>query len=188
MKNWTSLGILFIALVFAACGNQENGQENGAEETAQPTIEELKQKISEKEEVLFNETRMVDPEKGMEMIGLYQDFANLYPDEKETPRYLYLAADIAGAINKPKIKVDNYKRILEKYPNYKGKDNVVYLLAFTLDAELNFRDEARKYYEETVKTGADTNLVRDAKIRLETIDSLTFDQLQEKIISGQLLN
>jgi tetratricopeptide (TPR) repeat protein len=93
------------------------------------------------------------------------------------------AADIATAINKPLVKEKNYKRILEKYPDYPKTEIVTYLLAFTLDADLNDREQAKGYYQKIIDTAKDTNFVRDAKIRMSNIDSLTYDQFIEKIIS-----
>jgi outer membrane protein assembly factor BamD (BamD/ComL family) len=178
MKHFNLLLFFSLVFFFASCGN--GSKENA--ETAKPTEEGMRAEIKKMEDSLFT-SNTLDPEKANAMIGKYNDFADLYPESKEAPEYLMKAADIATAINKPLVKEKNYKRILEKYPDYPKAEIVTYLLAFTLDADLNDREQAKGYYQKIIDTAKDTNFVRDAKIRMSNIDSLTYDQFIEKIIS-----
>ncbi|HRE74501.1 MAG TPA: hypothetical protein PK637_06150 [Flavobacteriales bacterium] len=170
--------ILFVALsaLFIACGS-------GNEPEAR-TEEKLRQEIKAMEDSLFGSTAAFNKEAAEKMIALYMDFANEFPKAKEAPDYLLKAADVATAVNKPRIKEDCYKRIIENYPDFNRLDAVKYLLAFTLDAELNNREEAKTWYNEVIKTVKDTNFVRDSKVRMNTIDSLNYDQFIEMIISN----
>lgn len=176
--------VLSIA-VFAACGSKENEVED--EKNDPHSKEKMQEDIKEMEKSLFSNTGTIaDEDKAMKMIALYSDFVGLYPEDPNCPRYLFLAADIAGGINKPKIRVQNYTKILEKYPDYDKNGSVEYLLALTYDADLDQREDAKKHYGSVIKNGKDTNLVRDAGIRMQTIDSLSYNQWMEKLVSQPL--
>lgn len=170
--------ILSLTIFFFACGNENNTDEREAKPLTQ---EEFLVEIKAMEKSLFSSMTM-NKDSAEKMIALYNDYARNFPEAKEAPDYLYKAADVAGSLNKPKIKVENYKTILEKYPDWSGSGQVHYLLAFTLDAELNQREEAKKYYLDVIANGKDTNFVRDSRYRMTTIDSLTYDEFIDFII------
>lgn len=170
---------------FISCGSDEQAAKQ--EENKPQSKEQMREDIAAMEKELFSASGTIaDENKAMKMIALYTDFVGLYPGEPECPQYLFLACDIAGAINKPRIKVENYKKILENYPDYDKNGSVAYLLAMTYDADMNQREDAKTYYQRVIESGKDTNLVRDAKIRMETIDSLTYSQWMEKLVSQPL--
>ncbi len=178
MKNGFTGMLLLLLLATVSCGEKK------APKTEQ---ERLSEAIASLQDSLFNEQQELNEDKAARMVGLYQEYAEKFPDAPETPKYLFLAADVARALGRYDLRVDNYRKILEKYPDYKGKDLVVFLLATTLDADLNRREEAAFYYNRVVQTVKDTNLVNDARVRLETVDSLTYDQMIERIIRQEIV-
>jgi tetratricopeptide (TPR) repeat protein len=180
MKTGTLIPLLCLALtILSACAGKEvRNEEQVADQAAM--YDEIK--VMEKD--LFNETMTIDEKKAMQMIGKYNDYAELFPDDTNSARFLYLAADIAGGINKPKIKIQNYSKILERYPEFKGREHVTYLLAFTYDYDMNNREEAKKYYNQVLETAKDSNFVRDAKVRLSTIDRMTYQQYLDSIFAN----
>lgn len=179
-KGYIILSV-FILLLTACGGEEQNATENG--ETKVMTIDQFNFRIKHLEAFLYSQTTLEKDSAEM-IIALYNDFAAAYPEDKNAPVYLNKAADVAGAIQKPKIKVQNYKTILEKYPEWPGCDQARYLLAFTLDSDMDRREEAKKYYEEVVAVGKDTNFVRDSKYRLNTIDSMTYNQFVDFIVKS----
>lgn len=179
MKTFKTLASsLALAFAMIACGGEKE---------AVRTEESLRADIKTMEDSLFGSSTTLDKEAAEKMIALYIDFANEFPKAKEAPEYLMKAADVATAINKPRIKEDSYRKIIQNYPDYPRMDAVKYLLAFTLDAELDKREEAKDWYNEVVNTVKDTNFVRDAKVRLKTIDSLNYDQFVNMIINNQVV-
>lgn len=177
MKN--SIVFLF-SLFLLACSSPV---ENDPNEVKLMTQEELLNEIKSLEEGLYSSLTL-DLKKAEQIIAYYNDYATRFPQAKEAPSFLNKAADVAGAIERPKIKVQNYKTILEKYPEWPGCDQVKYLLAFTLDNDMNQREEAKSYYQQVIETGKDSNFVRDSKFRMLTIDSLTYDEFVNQIIGN----
>jgi len=186
IKNFKAMSknlISILALsVLIACGSKDNQEKT--EDVNPHSKEQMQKDITAMEKELFSSNGTIaDEDKAMKMIALYTDFVGLFPDDPNCPKYLFLASDIAGAINKPKIRVQNYTKILENYPSYDKNGSVEYLLAMTYDADLDQREDAKKHYENVIKTGEDSNLVRDATIRMQTIDSLSYSQWMEKLVS-----
>lgn len=171
-----------LLIVLVACGGNNN-----SEEKKEVTEASLKADIKQMEDSLFGANSTLNKESAEKMIAMYMDFAGLYPKTKEAPDYLMKAADVATAINKPSVKEECYKKIINEYPDYPRMDVVKYLLAFTLDAELNQRGEAKEWYNKVVAEVKDTNFVRDAKVRLKSIDSLDYEAFMQMIINQQPL-
>lgn len=178
-KKMINVAMLFSALFLFSCGGEKNPEVVRTEES-------LRAEIKSMEDSLFAPNATLDKESAEKIIALYIDFANEFPKAKDAPDFLLKAADVATAINKPRIKEDSYKKIINNYPDFPKMEAVKYLLAFTLDAELDKRDEAKEWYNEVVHTVKDTNFVRDSKVRLKSIDSLNYDQFVQMIINQNM--
>ncbi len=120
------------------------------------------------------------------LIGLYTKFADSLPNNPKSQMYLVKTADFYGALNMQQQKCELYKSILAKYPTSKDADMITYLLASAYDSDLNNRVEAKKYYNLFIEKFPNSPYINDAKSRLTTIDSLSFNQLQDMIIHNEL--
>lgn len=142
--------------------------------------------IDSLEQVLKNAQGLPDEKTARKMISLYWDFAANYKTDPMAAEYLLRAGDIAGGINDPYLRADCYRYLTDSFPDFKKIENAWYLLAFTYDADLNNREAAKTYYLKVIESAKDTNLIADSKARMQTIDSLTYDEMVEKIISNNL--
>ncbi|HLP11359.1 MAG TPA: hypothetical protein VK177_05445, partial [Flavobacteriales bacterium] len=122
----------------------------------------------------------------LDLISLYTQHADSFPKDKMSPVYLVKAGDFYGSVNLPHEKCNMYKKAVEMYPDFKDADMVQYLYASSLDSDLDNRVEAKKQYELFIQKFPASPYVEDAKARLTTIDSLTFKELQDKIIHQQI--
>ncbi|HYG52156.1 MAG TPA: outer membrane protein assembly factor BamD [Flavobacteriales bacterium] len=122
----------------------------------------------------------------LDLISLYRQYADSFPNDKRSPVYLIKAGDFYGNVNLPHEKCAMYKKVVDLYPDFKDADMVLYLYASTLDSDLDNRAEAKKQYELFVQKFPQSPYAQDAIARLTTIDSLSFNELQEKIIRQQL--
>lgn len=120
------------------------------------------------------------------LIDLYKQFADSLPKDPKSPVYMLRSCDFYGTLQMQKEKCELYRTILEKYPDFKDADMVMYLLASAYDSDLNNRVDAKKYYEAYIEKYPNSIYVPDAKARLTTIDSLSFKELQDMIIHQEL--
>jgi hypothetical protein len=142
--------------------------------------------IDSLEQILKQSEGLPDVKIARKMISMYWDFAQYHKDDPMAPEYLLRAGDIAGGINDPYLRADCYKFLSDSFPKFNKIENAWYLLAFTYDADLNNREAAKPYYLQVIQSAKDTNLVADSKARMQTIDSLTYDELVQKIIGNNL--
>ena len=154
-------------------------------DNSDPKAKRLKT-IDSLEQVLKNAQGLPDEKTARKMISMYWDFASHHKDDPMAAEYLLRAGDIAGGINDPYLRADCYRYLTDSFPDFKKIENAWYLLAFTYDADLNNREAAKSYYLKVIEAAKDTNLVADSKARMQSIDSLTYDEMVEKIISNNL--
>lgn len=120
------------------------------------------------------------------LTSLMQRYVDSLPKDKKSPILLVKISDYYHALNMLPQKARIYKRIIDNYPDFKDVDMITYLYALELDREFNLRDDAKKFYQLYIEKYPDSDYINDAKSRLKTIDSLTFKELEELIVSGKL--
>jgi len=108
-------------------------------------------------------------------------FAGYYPDDAASPDYLLKAADYALALGQPEKSVKILTRIIDEYPNYDRMESVMFNKASHQDFELRDTTNAKNSYREFIAKFPNSDLVDDAKNRIENI-SLTLDELADKFI------
>jgi outer membrane protein assembly factor BamD (BamD/ComL family) len=128
----------------------------------------------------------IDKKNLLLLANLYNKFVDSLPKDPKSPVYLIKAGDFYGTLQMQDKKCEQYKNLLNKYPDFKDADMVMYLLASAYDSDLNNRTEAKKYYELYIEKYPNSIYVGDAKSRLTTIDSLSFKDLENMIIRKEL--
>ena len=118
------------------------------------------------------------------LANLYTRYADSLPKDQKSPVYLVKASDIYHSRGNFVKTCQLYKKVIDEYPHFKDLDMVMYLYAFSLDSELDDRTAAKQQYESYLQKFPKSQYVADAKTRLSTIDSLSFKQLQDKIIQN----
>jgi outer membrane protein assembly factor BamD (BamD/ComL family) len=178
MKNLIVPLITLFSFFITSCGNKKNSPHKAENEIP------LKEQIKTAESTLSP----TNPSKAqlLDLISLYKQYVDSFPKDKLSPTYLIKAGDFYGTINLPNEKGNMYKKAIELYPGFKDADMVQYLYASTLDSDLNKRVEAKKQYELLLEKFPRSIYAADAKERLMTIDSLSFKQLEDKIIREQM--
>ena len=172
--------ILFITLMVFGCGEQKK-----KENATKPALKTLVQKIAEAEKNI-NPNEPIDRTIALNLANMYQHFADSLPKDIKAPIYLLKASDYYSSVNMHSQKCHIYRNIIENYPNFKDVDMVQYLYASSLDSDFDERAEAKKQYQIYLDKYPNSTYVNDAKSRLESIDKLSFKELQEKIIKGEL--
>jgi len=85
------------------------------------------------------------------------------PDAKDSPEYLFKAAEVAHTIKSYNKTFDLYDWLLEKYPKYEKSPTALFLKGYVLDNELKKYDEAEKLYDEFLQKYPNSDLVDDVK-------------------------
>lgn len=166
-----------LGIMLVACGEKKAEQESIATGNNQ-----LAEKIKAEEATL--DMNKPQPQKMEALIQLYKRYADSLPKDPASPVYLMKAGDLYHAQGQHAMKCQMYRTIIDKFPDFKDMDMTMYLYASALDSDLDQRSEAKKYYQLYVEKFPKSIYAGEAQSRLTTIDSLSFRQLEERIIKN----
>jgi TolA-binding protein len=166
---------LFLAatLFMCACGNDEKTAEKSV-----VSRQELIEAIKRGEKELYASME-IDNAKANITLANYVEFANQFPDDTLTPVFLFKAAEIGTATAQYPQAYEYYKKITDKYPNYKLVQESLYLQAYLLDNFLNDDEKARIVYEQVIQKYPDSHFAKDAKNAINNLGK-TDEQLIEE--------
>lgn len=173
--------VLILFAILASCGTKKKEETNPHVQPAKPLTEQIQvaeKKIDINKPLVKNDI--------LALIGLYEHYADSLPKDPKSPEYLLKSSDYYSALGMHSQKCHLYRKIIKNFPDFKDIDMVQYLYASSLDSDFDERKLAKTEYETYIQKYPNSIYVNDAKARLETIDNLTFTELQEKIISGEL--
>ncbi len=143
-------------------------------------LEDAKKNISSQEESLFpDEMTMIDKQKADELISAYDDFATTYPEDNQSPEFLFKAGDLALNLNKPNKAIAFFNRILSEYPDFDKVPQCVFLKAYIYENSLFDLDKAKIIYEEFIKRFPDDEFADDAEVSLKNLGKSPEELIKE---------
>jgi len=159
--------LFFVIAVFAGCTSSEN-----------KALEAIKQK----ESTLYSEDTKnfkFDEKQARETIAAYEDFAQKFPESKQTPEMLLKAADLHRSVKEYDLALNLYKTIETQYPDFEKMAQVIFLEGFVYENELFKLEKAKERYELFLKNYPDHELADDVRFSLQNLG-----KSPEEIIKG----
>jgi hypothetical protein len=99
----------------------------------------------------------------------YVDFAMAYPDDEQTPEFMFKAAQRSIVLQQDNEAVDLLLQISSKYPKSNYVEDATFLMAYTYENNLHDLVRAKAAYEEFLQKFPNGELAQDAKISLENL-------------------
>jgi len=177
-----SLIILFAALLIAlwsSCdsGSGSNGKTN--KETLIEQISELEQKLHDTEA----ENPKLNHVEALEVVKLYKQFADSFPKDETTPKYLFKGGEVSIGLGQYPLAVQFFERINKNYPDYTKAPDCIYLVGFVYDEYLNNEERAKDAYEKVIKEYPDHRFAQDARAAINNLgksDEELIEMFKEK--------
>lgn len=137
----------------------------------EPSHDELAATIDSIETSLLDATRLesVDTAEGNNIIRLYTKFADTYPDDTLTAKYLHNAAKVACGMDRIDEMTEFYDRVIDNYPDYSQLAECYYEKGIALD-NAGRKEEARQAYQEFLENYPDHFLANDIRMALPLLD------------------
>lgn len=156
MKTLKLLSVLaLISIYFAACG---------------PSKEKYETNIKKLEKNLFSEKNTsINKTKAKELINAYIEFAEKFPTDSNSAKYLFNAADISMNILESDKAISIYNRIINDYPNFKKAPECLFLKGFVYENNLHDLEKAKTIYLEFLDKYPNNDFADDAKISIENL-------------------
>ncbi len=171
MNKAVSLIIIILTFIFVQQACTHNKSTLKKEKQAQ--VEAL-------EKQLYQTSKgIIDKKKAANMIHLYQNYANTFPQDSLSPQYLFRAADISLNVFHSDATIALFDKIMKDYPNFEGSPQLLFLKAFTYDYYMHKTDSASIYYHAFLNKYPKHPFAQDAKMSLEQLG-----KSPEEVIKG----
>lgn len=177
-----TLSSFIILLVIVSCGDQNTSNE-GKEGLSD---EDRKEQISIIESLhhdAMNATTKEDAKKASEeLLTTCLSFIEDFPRDPNCAEYMFMAAKAANGLKRYKESLVLLDRMTKVYSDYENLIEVYFLYAFTLDEDLNEKDEAKKAYTKLITKYPGEPLSKQAEVLMEQLylsDEELIEQLME---------
>jgi tetratricopeptide (TPR) repeat protein len=97
------------------------------------------------------------------------EFADAFPQDNRCPDYLFIASRAANGLGEYDNSLKYLNRIKKGYRGYVKMPEVYFLYAFTLDEELDRKEDAKNAYMELINTFPDDPLSAQASILMDQL-------------------
>ena len=144
-----------------------------------PKKEKLENEISQHEEVVFNDEMGLVDTVATELLKNYREFAELYPEDKNTPSILYKGADLANGLGMPTLAIDMYGQVYQEFPEYEKAPLSLFIAAFIQENQMRNLDEAKALYEKFLEDYPNHQLTPDVKVTLKNLGKTPEEIIQE---------
>jgi len=166
MKTIKTIGyLLLLALIVISCSS--------------PKEDKLTEIKTMEDELFSDESQMIDHQKANELIVVYESYANEFPEDLETPAYLFKAGDMAMNLNMPRKAIDIFDKILNNYPDFEKAPQCLFLKGYVYENDLRDLQTAKKLYEEFLVKYPDDEFADDAEISIKNLGKSPEDLIKE---------
>lgn len=111
----------------------------------------------------------INRQNALRFVDAAEAFALMKPTSKNTPKYLYQAAEIARSLRTMPKAMSLYDWLLEEYPDHEKSPTVLFIKGFLLEQEFQDDEEARNIYEQFLEKYPDHEMASSAKFLLENM-------------------
>ena len=129
----------------------------------------LSEKIAKLEKVMLAPGGQLDTIKANELVRSYESFAEQFPKDTLTPRYLQKAGEISMNTGKPMRSIEFFNRVLNDYPNYRKAPECLFMKAFVYETSLNDLKKAQETYLEFLRKYPKHDFADDAQAMLDNL-------------------
>lgn len=150
-----SLLILALVAALASCGS--SNEKDAAE-------------IKTAEDTLFSSSEgFIDKAKAFELVDLYVDYANSYPDDSMAVEYLFKGAEFCLNLGEGQRAITLYDRVIQEYPDFRKVPECLFLKGYVYENYLGDLNNAKAIYLEFIEKYPDNEFADDAEISIQNL-------------------
>jgi TolA-binding protein len=166
MKTFRNLLMMVVAVSFvAACSTP---------------IEKDADRIKSAEDQLYAaDDGFIDKEKAMELVDLYVDYSETYPQDSMAVEYLFKAAEFCLNLGEGLRAIGYYDRVLNEYPDFRKAPECLFLKAYIFENYLGDLENARRIYTEFIERYPDNEFADDAEVSIQNLGKTPEELIRE---------
>jgi outer membrane protein assembly factor BamD (BamD/ComL family) len=164
MKTLNRILIVASLLFFACTSQMENDR---------------KALLSAESELFQGNQEKMNVELAAAMVKKYSDFASLYPEDQQTPEYLFKAAELSMNMEMGSQAILYFETLKKQYPDFHKMPEVIFMTAFVYENQLNDLDRAKAGYTEFMEKYSDHVLYKDAEASIKNLGKSLDELIRE---------
>lgn len=179
--NLQLFGLLFIAALSFACGNQEEKSNDSEAYVAidKMNIESLEEEIVKRENALRADTSGVDPQKAAGLMEAYAVYAERFSNRANSAERLFKAAELAMSLNHAVQSIKYFDKVYNEYEDYEKRPYALFLKAFVLENQAKEYDQARVVYQEFLELYPKHEMADDAEYSVRNMGKSPEELIRE---------
>lgn len=177
MKKVLGFVASVMSIAMLSCGDGNNEESKTAEQP-KVTKESIAGDIATLEAKAESHTQL-DYSTANSLIAAYADYAKNFPDDPQTPEYLFKAGRIATTMRQSKQAIDFYKTVYTKYPDFNKAPDALFLQGFVYESQLNDTAKAKAVYSEVIEKYPKTRLAEDARASIDNMGKSPEELIKE---------
>ena len=155
MYNLLKLFVAIFALLFLSCKSPK---------------ERLQDEISAVEKTLFADSASnLNYLTAQKTVDFYTAFANKFPDDAQTPEYLFKAGDVSSGMGEYARALGYFNQVYTKYTNNPKASTSLFLMGFISENSLNDTAAAHKFYTEFLEKYPKHEMAQSAAFSLQNM-------------------
>lgn len=163
MKNYHIL-ILFVCIFLASCMNEKDKMIHAVQ--------------AKEKELMSDSLKSIDRKKAIEMIDLYTQYAEKYPDDTNGYEYIFKAADISNGIGQYQQAINLYKEVSSNQA-FRKRAVALFLQGFIYENQLRDYFKAREIYEKFLEFYPEHALADDVRYSLQNLGKTPEELIKE---------
>lgn len=114
-------------------------------------------------------TKRINKDAAMDYINMCEMYAGVMPADNQSPEYLIKAGEMARNVSQYSRALSIYNWVIDKFPNSDRAAQALFFKGFTLDDNMNNKEEAKKFYEEFLEKYPNDDFADDTKFLLDNL-------------------
>ncbi len=161
---------------FSSCA----GSGSDSEATSATDRESLAEQIKQLEDTLSaNSDNKIDRKLAVELLNKSALFAETFPEDEQSPAYLFRAGNVAVGIGAFEDAVGYFQTVHKKYEQFQRAPDALFLEGFTYENHLKNIEKAKACYQDFLSRFPNDELAEQVKLVLESID-----KTPEELVKG----
>ncbi|MCD6112116.1 MAG: tetratricopeptide repeat protein [Bacteroidales bacterium] len=137
-------------------------------------------RIKKTEKIVYsNTTGDIDKNAMNELIKMYSDYVDDYPDDSLSPDFLFKAADYLMYANKPAQSLKFFDKIMKDYPDYSKAPQCLFLKGYIYENFYKDLNKAKEIYISFINKYPDNDFADDAQASLNNLGKSPEDLIKE---------
>jgi len=150
-----SLLLLVLVAFIASCG---------------PSRDQDAATIQNAEDTLFSSKEgFIDKTKALELVNLYVNYTDNYPDDSMAVEYLFKGAEFCLNLGEGQRAIALYDRVILEYPDFRKVPECFFLKGYVYENYLGDLENAKAIYIDFIKKYPDNEFADDAAISIQNL-------------------